>query len=98
VWSQGETGLGRNLDVTILAPDSWWKKHTEVKLLVLKFLCISNKIRVHNFVFLLFAEALRIQKVQAWVTILPRPSPGYVPWNCCRWKDFICPLIKKTYK
>lgn len=31
-------------------------------MLVLKFLCIPNKIRVHNFVFLLFAEALRIKK------------------------------------
>lgn len=32
VWSQAETGLGRNPDGTISAPDSWWKKHTEVLL------------------------------------------------------------------
>ena len=29
-WSQGETGLGRNENGTIIADDDWWDKHTQV--------------------------------------------------------------------
>jgi hypothetical protein len=43
VWSQGETCLGRNVDVTISAPDNWWKKHIEVGcVILLHFICHTS--------------------------------------------------------
>jgi len=50
-WSQGEIGLGRNENGTIIADDDRWTKNTEVLICV----CISTFLRCysHSFAMLL---------------------------------------------